>query len=51
MVGPIEAAVERGKQLGGEEPEAAAEREADEQADKQADKQDAAEAETAGAPA
>src|SRR3954452_23992190 len=44
MVGPIEGAVERGKQLGGEEPEAAVEREADEQADE-------AEAETAGAPA
>ena len=44
MVGPIEAAVERGKQLGGEEPDDAAQREADEQAD-------AAEAETAGAPA
>ena len=47
MVGPIEAAVERGKQLGGEEPEAAAEREADEQADAA----EASEAETAGAPA
>src|SRR5439155_746651 len=32
MVGPIEAAVERGKELGGEEPEAAAEREAGAQA-------------------
>ncbi len=47
MVGPIEQAVERAKQLGGEEPEAAAEREADEQSDAA----DAAEAETAGAPA
>ena len=47
MVGTIEQAVERGKQLGGEEPEAAAEREADEQADQR----DAAEPETAGAPA
>jgi F-type H+-transporting ATPase subunit beta len=44
MVGPIEAAVERGKELGGaEEPEEAAEREADEQAEEQA--------ETNGAPA
>src|SRR5207302_3265804 len=33
MVGTIEQAAERGKQLGGEEPEAAAEREADERAD------------------
>ena len=33
MVGAIEQAVERGKQLGGEEPEEAAQREADEQAD------------------
>jgi F-type H+-transporting ATPase subunit beta len=44
MVGAIEQAVERGKQLGGEEPDDAAQREADEQAE-------AAEAETAGAPA
>ena len=44
MVGPIEQAVERGKQLGGEEPDDAAQREADEQAE-------ATEAETAGAPA
>jgi F-type H+-transporting ATPase subunit beta len=44
MVGPIEAAVERGKELGGEEPDAGGQREADEQAE-------AAEAETAGAPA
>jgi F-type H+-transporting ATPase subunit beta len=44
MVGAIEQAVERGKQLGGEEPDDAAEREADEQAE-------AAETETAGAPA
>ncbi|MFL5943226.1 MAG: hypothetical protein ACJ75L_08185, partial [Gaiellaceae bacterium] len=44
MVGGIEQAVERGKQLGGEEPEEAAQREADEQAE-------AAEADTAGAPA
>ena len=43
MVGPIEQAVERGKQLGAEEPDDAAQREADEQAE-------AAEAETAGAP-
>src|SRR6478609_142331 len=43
MVGPIEAAVERGKQLGGEEPDDAAQREADEQAE-------AEDAETAGAP-
>ena len=49
MVGPIEAAVERGKQLGGEEPEAAAEREADDQADKRDNEQ--VQAETAGAPA
>jgi F-type H+/Na+-transporting ATPase subunit beta len=47
MVGTIEQAVERGRQLGAEEPEAAAEREADEQAEAA----DAAEAETAGAPA
>jgi hypothetical protein len=47
MVGPIEAAVERGKQLGGEEPDDAAQREADEQAEAA----EAAEAETAGAPA
>ena len=46
MVGPIEAAVERGKQLGGEEPDDAAQREADEQAEAEA-----TEAETAGAPA
>jgi len=46
MVGPIEAAVERGKQLGSEEPEDAAQREADEQAEAEA-----TEAETAGAPA
>ena len=44
MVGAIEQAVERGKQLGGEEPEEAAQREADEQSE-------AAETETAGAPA
>jgi F-type H+-transporting ATPase subunit beta len=44
MVGGIDQAVERGKQLGAEEPEEAAQREADEQAD-------AAEADTAGAPA
>jgi F-type H+/Na+-transporting ATPase subunit beta len=44
MVGAIEQAVERGKQLGGEEPDDAAKREADEQAE-------AAEPETAGAPA
>ena len=44
MVGTIEQAVERGKQLGGEEPDDAAQREADEQAE-------ATEAETAGAPA
>jgi F-type H+-transporting ATPase subunit beta len=44
MVGAIEQAVERAKQLGGEEPEDAAQREADEQAE-------AAETETAGAPA
>jgi hypothetical protein len=40
----IEQAVERAKQLGGEEPDDAAKREADEQAE-------AAETETAGAPA
>ena len=39
MVGPIEAAVERGKQFGVEEPEAAAEREADDQADKRDNEQ------------
>jgi hypothetical protein len=33
MVGGIEQAVERGKQLGAEEPEEAAQREADEQAE------------------
>jgi F-type H+/Na+-transporting ATPase subunit beta len=44
MVGAIDQAVERGKQLGAEEPDEAAQREADEQAE-------AAEAETAGAPA
>jgi len=44
MVGPIEQAVERGRQLGGEEPDDAAQREADEQAE-------ATEAEPAGAPA
>ena len=44
MVGPIEQAVERGKELGGEEPDDAAQREADEQAE-------ATEAETAGASA
>ncbi|HJU37862.1 MAG TPA: hypothetical protein VJ716_10645, partial [Gaiellaceae bacterium] len=44
MVGGIEQAVERGKQLGGEEPDDAAQRESDEQAE-------AAEAEAAGAPA
>jgi F-type H+-transporting ATPase subunit beta len=44
MVGAIDQAVERGKELGAEEPEDATQREADEQAD-------AAEAETAGAPA
>ena len=45
MVGAIDQAAERAKQLGGEEPDDVAEREADEQAD-------AAEAaETAGAPA
>ena len=44
MVGTIEQAAERGKQLGAEEPDDAAEREADEQAE-------ATEAETAGAPA
>ena len=44
MVGAIEQAVERAKQLGGEEPEDAAQREADEQAE-------AAEPETAGTPA
>jgi F-type H+-transporting ATPase subunit beta len=47
MVGPIEAAVERGKELGSEEPDEAAQREADEQAEAT----EAAEAETAGAPA
>jgi len=46
MVGPIEQAIERGKQLGGEEPDDAAQREADEQAEAEA-----TEAETAGAPA
>ncbi|HYX76587.1 MAG TPA: F0F1 ATP synthase subunit beta, partial [Gaiellaceae bacterium] len=46
MVGTIDQAVERGKQLGGEEPEADAEREADDQADAT----EAAEAETAGDP-
>jgi F-type H+-transporting ATPase subunit beta len=46
MVGPIEGAVERGKQLGSEEPDDAAQREADEQAEAEA-----SEAETAGAPA
>jgi len=45
MVGTIEQAVERGKQLGGQEPEDAAEGEADDEQD------EAAEAETAGAPA
>jgi hypothetical protein len=44
MVGVIEQAVERGKQLAGEEPDDAAKREADEQAE-------AAERETAGATA
>jgi hypothetical protein len=44
MVGTIEQAAERGKQLGSDEPDDAADREADEQAD-------AAEAEPAGAPA
>jgi F-type H+/Na+-transporting ATPase subunit beta len=44
MVGAIDQAVERGKQLGAEEPDEAAQREADEQAE-------AADAETAGAPA
>jgi F-type H+/Na+-transporting ATPase subunit beta len=44
MVGTIEQAAERGKQLGAEEPDDAAEREADEQAE-------ATEAETAGAAA
>ncbi len=44
MVGAIEQAVERAKQLGGEEPEDAARREAEEQAE-------AADAETTGAPA
>ncbi|HVS44305.1 MAG TPA: F0F1 ATP synthase subunit beta [Candidatus Dormibacteraeota bacterium] len=44
MVGTIEQAAERGKQLGAEEPDDAAQREADEQAE-------ATEAETAGAPA
>jgi F-type H+-transporting ATPase subunit beta len=44
MVGTIEQAAERGKQLGSEEPDDAADREADEQAD-------AAEAEPAGATA
>ena len=47
MVGTIEQAVERGRQLGAEEPEAVAESEADEQADEA----EASEAETAGAPA
>jgi len=47
MVGTIEQAVERGKQLGGDEPEAVAESDADEQADDA----EASEAETAGAPA
>jgi F-type H+-transporting ATPase subunit beta len=45
MVGGIEQAVERGKQLGAEEPDDAAQREADEQADTEAD------AATAGAAA
>jgi F-type H+-transporting ATPase subunit beta len=45
MVGGIEQAVERGKQLGAEEPDDAAQREADEQADTEA------EAATAGAAA
>src|SRR6185437_888229 len=44
MVGGIDQAVARGKQLGGEEPDDAAQREADEQAE-------TAETETAGAPA
>ena len=44
MVGTIEQAVERGRQLGAEEPEAAAESGADEQADEA----EASEAETAG---
>jgi F-type H+-transporting ATPase subunit beta len=44
MVGAIEQAVERGKQLGSEEPDAAAQQEAEEQGE-------AIESETAGAPA
>src|SRR5204862_1377819 len=36
MVGPIEQAIERGKQLGGEEPDDAAQREADDQSEPEA---------------